>query len=179
MHEVGYLSGYEEKEYWLNQIDALAIMKLCRLYNVEIEEDEYSFCSRPDDGDVLRFFRKTMAKILDPYAYIHPYDDSTPAESILDITFHFRDDLTEEEKKIAEEMKKGIHHAFDDMSYEYWDEWDGDRLSICAHFYVGYGVAGIKFLEEFSKLKKYLKEVPSDVYHSDRITSGEAAASDH
>ncbi|GAK41968.1 putative tryptophanyl-tRNA synthetase [Paenibacillus sp. TCA20] len=175
MHEVTPLFGAEERDYWLNQLDILALLKIRRINNFETSSEFNNLTTQPGDGLVQTLFRLTLHDLIFPYGAVFGYSDDDHEDTIARIEFYFREDLTETELKILAPIKKKFEDILDDISgFDFDASWEieqEDILHIKYYYFVGVGLGAINFMNLLKEIKPYLTEGGNGNVSQDRASS--------
>lgn len=177
MSSVELIYGYEEREYWLEQLDRLMLMKI--RYERGIEIEDYSLCSQvgSPNNNTQEIFTDTLTKVLAPTPIqVLQLSESDENRSVLmKLYFPFKKVVSNEDSTTLEKIKDQMSRCFQNLNYETFSSWDEDgenTYKVVFEYFSGCGMVLKYFLSALKEIQVYLEGSEVFEYH-DRIESRE------
>ncbi len=175
MSDVDLISGTQEKEYILEALNRLMIMKILRMHNKHIlTYDLDTYPGMPSDD----FYETTYSFFLDafnqltegmPFSSEPLSDQDAQSEYCLSLKFYFNYSVDRAEERINEFKRTFIF----DLELSLMDgviQFEEDYLKVYAEWYLGFGVILQKFIQCLEVYNTLLKE--GDIFDHNTDTRG-------
>lgn len=170
-----FIFGAYEREYWLEQLDRLMLMKIRLDHGIGIES--YSLCENPEDigNDLREIFADTLQLVLESSPIqvkdLTEYDSDNSV--IMSLYFPFASNLSSDDGKLVDEAKIQIKRCFDHLNFDAFSDWgieNPNEIKVTFEYSNGVGMVLKYFLKTLEDIKHLLER--KDLFdHYNRVES--------